>query len=163
MDASYLSAFAGLAGAVIGGLTSFGTTWMTQTTQMRERAAESARKQRVQLYVGFTKEASELFAHALSHDDGDLGEVAKLDAMIAHIRMVSPARIIRAAEAVINAIVDAYSFPNRKLLELREFAENGGLDPLHKFADLCREELDDYRPLTSSARLSPVGLFGLRR
>lgn len=145
MDAGYLSALAGLAGAIIGGLTSFGTTWMTQTTQMRERAAEGARKQRERLYVAFTHEASTLFAHALSHDDGDIGGVAKLDAMIAHIRMVSPRAIIDAAEAVINAIVDAYARPNRKLLELRDFAASGGIDPLHQFADLCREDLAKYR------------------
>jgi len=145
MDASYLSAISGLAGAVIGGLTSFGTTWMTQTKQARERAAETARKQRVQLYVSFAKQASELFAHALSHDDGDLGDVAKLDAMIAHIRMVSPTEIIGAAEAIIQAIVDTYACPNRKLLELREFAENGGLEPLHTFSHLCRDELDRIR------------------
>ena len=145
MDASYLSAISGLAGAVIGGLTSFGTTWLTQSTQTRERAADGARKQRVQLYVGFTKQASELFAHALSHEDGDLSEVAKLDAIIAHIRMVSPRQIIAAAEAVIQAIVNAYACPNKKLIELREFAANGGLDPLRTFADLCRNELDGIR------------------
>jgi hypothetical protein len=145
MDASYLSAISGLAGAVIGGLTSFGTTWLTQSTQTREKAADGARKQRVQLYVGFTKQASELFAHALSHDDGDLTEVAKLDAIIAHIRMVSPPQIVAAAEAVIQAIVNAYACPNRKLVELREFAASGGLDPLRTFADLCRNELDGIR------------------
>jgi hypothetical protein len=145
MDASYLSAISGLAGAVIGGLTSFGTTWLTQSTQTRERAADGARKQRVQLYVGFTKQASQLFAHALSHDDGDLGELAKLDAIIAHIRMVSPPQIVAAAETVIQAIVNAYACPNRKLVELREFAANGGLDSLHTFADLCRNELDGIR------------------
>ena len=84
----------------------------------------------MQLYVSFTKQASELFAHALGHDDGDLSEVAKLDAIIAHIRMVSPPQIVAAAEAVIQAIVNAYACPNRKLQELREFAANGGLDPL---------------------------------
>ena len=145
MDASYLSAISGLAGAVIGGLTSFGTTWLTQSTQTRERAADGARKQRVQLYVGFTKQASELFAHALSHEDGDLSEVAKLDAIIAHIRMVSPRQIIAAAEAVIQAIVNAYACPNKKLIELREFAANGGLDPLRTFADLCRNKFDGIR------------------
>jgi hypothetical protein len=144
MDPNYLSALSGLAGAIIGGLTSFGTTWMTQTTQARERAADTARKLRVQLYVSFTKEASELFAHALSHDDGDLSEVAKLDATIAHIRMVSRPEIIAAAEEVIQAIVNAYASPNRKLLELRDFAANGGLDPLHHFANLCRKELDGF-------------------
>ena len=95
--------------------------------------------------VAFTKQASELFAHALSHDDGALSEVAKLDAIIAHIRMVSPPQIVAAAEAVIQAIVNAYACPNRKLLELREFAANGGLDPLRTFADLCRNELDGIR------------------
>lgn len=145
MDASYLSALSGLAGAVIGGLTSFGTTWMTQTTQIRERTADTARNHRVELYVGFAKQASELFAHALTNEDGDVGQIAKLDAIIAHIRMVSPAEIVGAAEAVIKAIVDTYASPKRELIELREFAADGGLDPLHAFADVCRHELDGFR------------------
>ena len=145
MDAAYLSAFAGLAGAVIGGLTSFGTTWMTQTAQMRERAVESARKQREQLYVDFTQEASRLLADALSHEEGEIANLAKLDAMIAHIRMVSPSAIVEAAEAVVVGIVEAYAHPNRNLKEMREFAASGGLDPLRNFSLHCRQELARYR------------------
>ena len=145
MDPAYLSATAGLAGAVIGGLTSFGTTWMTQTTQLRERAIEGARKQREQLYVDFTQEASRLLADALSHEEGEIANLAKLDAMIAHIRMVSPIETVEAAEAVVVTIVDAYARPNRNLKEMREFAASGGLDTLRNFALLCRQELIGYR------------------
>jgi hypothetical protein len=144
MDAGYLSALAGLAGAVIGGLTSFGTTWMTQTTQMRERAVEGSRKKREQLYVDFTQEASRLFADALSHEEGEIASFAKLEAILAHIRMVSPSATVDAAEQVVAAIVDAYVRPNRSLIEMREFAESGGLSPLHGFANLCRQELASY-------------------
>ena len=151
MDAGYLSALAGLAGAVIGGLTSFGTTWLTQSTQLRERTTDGARKLREKLYVDFSQEASRLLADALSHDTGTVENFAKIDAMLAHIRMVSPGDIVEAAEAVIVSILEAYSRPSPSLTELREFAANGGMDPLRSFAQLCREELASYRLDTQPA------------
>jgi len=35
MDAAYLSALSALGGATIGGLASFGSSWLTQRTQLR--------------------------------------------------------------------------------------------------------------------------------
>ena len=40
MDAAYVSAFAALGGALIGGLTSFATSWLTQQTQARAQQLE---------------------------------------------------------------------------------------------------------------------------
>jgi len=37
MDSAFISAFAALGGALIGGLTSFATSWLTQQAQAREQ------------------------------------------------------------------------------------------------------------------------------
>jgi hypothetical protein len=151
MDSGYVTALVGLAGAIIGGLTSFGTTWLTQTTQMRERALATAREQREQLYVEFVKEASRLFGDALTHEKTEIQELVNLYSITAHIRMVSPPDIVESADRVIQAIVETYVRPNLTMIEMREFARSGGLDPLQEFAFLCRNELSSYRSITQAA------------
>jgi hypothetical protein len=42
LDASYVSAFFGLAGMTMGGVMSFSTTWFTQRSQVREKRREGA-------------------------------------------------------------------------------------------------------------------------
>jgi len=45
LNPAYISAFSALAGAIIGGLTAFATTWFTQREQLRsaDRQAERAK------------------------------------------------------------------------------------------------------------------------
>ena len=140
MDVNYVSAMAGLAGAAIGGMTSFGTTWITQRAQLREEGFTAARKKREALYVEFTKEASRLLA-----ERDELTDLAKLYAIVAHIWMISSPEIISAAERVIDAIIDAYQGPNRTLGEIRSFAAQGGFDSLRDFGRVTRQELSAYR------------------
>lgn len=150
MDASYFSALAGLAGAAIGGMTSFGTTWVTQRAQLREQRILSTHKQRESLYVEFIKEASRLFADALSHERDELNDMVKLYAIMAHIRMISSDHVTCAAERAIEAIIDAYHGPNRTMGEMRSFAAAGGLDPFFDFDNAARHELATFRtPLRS--------------
>jgi hypothetical protein len=42
MDAAYVSAFAALGGALIGGLTSFAISWITQQTQTKAQQLAQA-------------------------------------------------------------------------------------------------------------------------
>ena len=60
MNPAYISAFFGLAGASIGGLTSFLTTWLTQDAQLREKRRESDATRRQELFNDFIVEASRL-------------------------------------------------------------------------------------------------------
>ena len=152
MTAEIATALAGLGGAVIGGLTSFGSTWITQTTQAREKNLATARRQRESLYVDFTNEASRLFADALSREKNDLQDLVKLYTIVAHIRMVSPTEVVSSADGVVEGIIEAYNRPNRTLKEMREFAANGGFDRLHEFSRLCRAELAHYRSFSSPSR-----------
>jgi hypothetical protein len=50
MNPAYISAFAALTGAIIGGLTSFATTWFTQRTQLRNAHREAKRAKLEALY-----------------------------------------------------------------------------------------------------------------
>src|SRR6266404_1338226 len=104
MEASYFSAVAGLVGAAVGGMTSFGTTWVTQRAQLREHSVMAMRKQRESLYVEFIREASRLFADALSHERDEINDLVALYAIMAHLRMVASERIVAAGDLVIDTI-----------------------------------------------------------
>jgi hypothetical protein len=153
MDANYFSAMAGLAGAAIGGLTSFGSTWITQKTQLREQTRDGARKRREQLFVEFMNEASRLFADALTHEKDNIADVVNLYAIAGHMRMVSLPRTIAAAERAIDLIIETYHEPNKTLHELRESAAKGGLDPLRDLGRACRAELATF---SSSLRFGDI-------
>ena len=88
MDVSYLSALAGLAGAAIGGFTSFGSTWLTQRAQLQQQRLDTARKQRERIFVDFLNEASRLYGDALGHEKNDVLDLVKLFATASHLRMV---------------------------------------------------------------------------
>jgi hypothetical protein len=145
VNPTYFSALAGLAGAAIGGMTSFGSSWLNQRAQLRVQTLSTARAQRENLYVEFIKESSRLYADALSHERDEINDVVNLYAIVAHLRMVSTETIVDSAEAVIDAVIKAYSGPNRSLSELRELATSGALDPFREFGRAARHELSRYR------------------
>jgi hypothetical protein len=57
------------------------------------------------------------------------------------MRLVSPPRIVSAAEEAMKAIVEAYLEPNRTLSEIRTMAQEGELDFLLLFGEECRSHL----------------------
>jgi hypothetical protein len=142
LDAAYLSAFFGLAGAIIGGLTSFATTWLTQQAQIRERQRDASRTTRQNLFGAFITEASRLHADALSHEKDDVADLVQLYALIAKMRLLASRPVVTAAEQVLQSIVDTYLAPNRTLHELRILAEDGKMNFLVDFGEACRVELD---------------------
>ena len=153
MDANYLSALAGLAGAAIGGFTSFGSTWLTQRAQLHQQRLDTARKQRERVFVDFLNESSRLYGDALGHEKNDVLDLVKLFATASHLRMVCSAKTVAAAERVIGTIVDTYRAPNRTLEELRDYAANGGLDPMQEVAEAFRDELSNYHGGVARIRL----------
>jgi hypothetical protein len=142
LDAAYLSAFFGLAGAIIGGLTSFATTWLTQQAQIRERQRDAASTIRQNLFSDFITEASKLYADALSHEKDDIADLVQLYALIAKMRLLASRPVVTAAEQVLNSIVETYLAPNRSLHEMRILAQEGKMNFLVEFGDACRMELD---------------------
>lgn len=144
MDTPILTAMAGLAGAAIGGFTSFATSWLTLRTQLREKMRTDARVRREKIYTAFIKESARLFGDALGHEREDASDLIALYALVARMRLMASATVVESAEHVLTAIVTTYLGPNRTLHELRAFANEGGLDPLRQFSEACRAELERY-------------------
>jgi hypothetical protein len=106
LDPAYISALAALAGALIGGLTSFTTSWLTQRTQLRHAHREAESAELRALYSNFIAEAGRLFVDALGRDSEDFTDLVKLYAMVGHMRLVSSQTVIDAAMRVEVVILD---------------------------------------------------------
>ena len=98
MDAAYISALSALGGATIGGLASFGSSWLTQRTQLRFAHHEAIKAKREALYTEFIDEASRLYGDALGHQKDEVADLVKIYALIGRIRLVSPRPVVTAAE-----------------------------------------------------------------
>ena len=90
MDTAYISALSALGGATIGGLASFGSSWLTQRTQLRFAHHEAIKAKREALYAEFIDEAARLYGDALGHQKDEVADLVKIYALIGRIRLVSP-------------------------------------------------------------------------
>lgn len=140
MDTASISAFAALAGATIGGLTSFLTSWLTQRSQTKAQHLSHKLTRREDLYKDFIEEASKLYADSLIHDTPDVSQLIRLYAMISMMRALSPSMIVQNADKVARLIVNTYLEPNKTIPELRDMVNSGAMDPLRDFSEACREE-----------------------
>jgi hypothetical protein len=141
VDTAYISALSALGGATIGGLTSFGSSWLTQRTQLRFTYHEAIKSKREALYVEFVDEAARLYGDALGHQKDDAGDLAKLFALLGRIRLVSPRPVVTAAERTFDTIIETYLGPNRTMHEVLDDVHRGGFNFLIEFGEACREDL----------------------
>ena len=141
MNPAYISAFAGLAGALIGGLTSFATSWLTQRTQLLSAHREADRAKLEALYSDFLAEAARLFGDALTHQTDDPAALVRLYAMVGRMRMISDRAVVDAAVRVEDKLAETYLAPNRTLRETMEYAHKGGMDFLTEFGEAARNDL----------------------
>ena len=142
MDPAYASAFAALAGSVIGGLTSLTASWLTQRTQVRAQQIAHDVATREELYKDFIEEASAHYADALEHDQADTSKLVRLYALVSRMRVRSSPPVIEHADRVMQVIIDTYLGPNITLRDLSATLKNKqALDPLREFSEVCREEL----------------------
>ena len=144
MDSTLISALAALAGALVGGLASLGSTWLAQWVQLRARTRERNQARRQALFSDFINEASRLYGDALSHEKDDVLDMVRLYALVARIRLIASARIVASAERTLDSVIDAYLSPNKTLQELRVLMAEGSMNFLVEFSEACRAELDGY-------------------
>lgn len=100
MDPAFVSAFSALAGATIGGLTSFWTTFFTQRTQLRNADRASRRAKLEALHIDFISEA----ADALTHQTEKPTRMVQLYALVGRMRLVSARPVVEEAMAVMDRI-----------------------------------------------------------
>ena len=143
MNTAYFSAFAALAGSVIGGLTTFAAAWVTQRQQANVQWLLQEKTRRQELYQQFIEDASKLYMDALMHDQAAIPPLVSLYASLNKMRVVSTPAIGERADKLARMIVDTYFLPNKTLPELHAMMKSGALDFLRDFSDACRKELDE--------------------
>ena len=145
MDPAYISALAALAGATIGGLTSFATSWVTQRTQLRHAHREAERAELKTLYQDFINEASRLFVEAMSAKTDDIDDISGLvglHAIIGRMRLISAQPVIEAAMQAEQTIIETYLGPDRTIRELMDYATHQGkVSFMVQFSAACRRDL----------------------
>jgi hypothetical protein len=77
MDSASISALAALAGAAIGGLTSFATSWLAQQTQIKAQQFAHKLTRREELYKDLIEEASKLYADSLIHETPGVSQLVR--------------------------------------------------------------------------------------
>lgn len=140
MESATISALAALAGAGIGGVTSFAATWLTQRTQARVQELTHSLTVREQLYKAFIDEATKLYADALVHEMSDVSKLVGLYGMISKMRVLSPRKTVESADEVARLIVNTYHAPNKTFPELEDMVNRGGIDVLQAFSEAARQE-----------------------
>ena len=131
----------------IGGVTSFGTSWLVQQTQARVQARSHKLSQRETLYKRFIEEAAKAYADSLLRQATNIGEVTKLVdlyASVSMMRVISSTPVVENANKVVRFIADSYISPNKTLKELHQMVDSDTIDALRAFSEACREELRKF-------------------
>jgi len=145
MNPGSITALAALFGSVIGALGSSLGTWITQRHQGRRDLLAKTIYHREGLYSDFIHESARLLVDALEHDVGDLKNLIPAYALVSRIRLSSSPEVLAIAEGVVAEIFDTYSKPNLTLAQIRSRPTTGDDDPLRRFSDVCRAELESMQ------------------
>ena len=143
MDTAIVSASAGLIGSLIGGVSTFAASWITQHkllgTQTRMHHAERRQK----LYSEFIIEATRCLTEAWNHQAEGPEVVSNLYSTVERMRLMSSTRVVKCAEQVMRSVIAAYAEPNRTFDELRQRVQQrtDANDHLREFTEACRQEL----------------------
>ena len=142
MNPATISALAALAGAIIGGLTSFATSWFTQQAQIRNAGREARTAKLEALYNEYISLAAGLYADALTHQMEELSKMVPLYALGSRMRLISSRAVTDAAIRIDDTILQTYLAPNRSLDEARQLIREGEIKTLLvAFSEACREDL----------------------
>jgi hypothetical protein len=147
MNSQYFSAFAALAGSLIGGFMMLASSWLSQKAQARAEQLAHHRTRREELYADFIEVSARLYADALGHNEAELAKLVKLYALIGRMRVLSSPKIVEAAQTVANTIIETYQAPNKTFRDLQGVVNSDAIDPLRAFSEACRDELRISGPL----------------
>jgi len=145
MDQAYVSTISALAGTIIGGATSFATTWMTTTSQAHAARLASERNKREELYGRFMDELAVLYANALASETVDYAKLTNAFSLRGRITLTSTKPVVDGADRALKFVVDLAMGPARSAEEMRHMMDDRNLDVITEFARVSREELQGLR------------------
>jgi hypothetical protein len=145
MNPASLSALAALSGSAVGGLTSFFSSWLGQSAQLRSQLFLNDKDRRLELYREFVDVASRSYIDSLTTNTPDLTSLVALYALISRMRSLSSPKVIEEAEKVAELIVRSYPELNKTFADLRSMINKHAFDPLRSISESCREELESLK------------------
>ena len=152
MDGGISNGLAAIMGALVGGLASMASTWVSERTRHKRDLLQREITRRESAYSDFIDHASKLYVtsatHNLNDDDvkleSELEGAVSLYGIASRIRLFASDRVIKEAEAVLDLILIQFGAENISVDELRE-KKLSERDPLKTFSVSCRRELKDLQ------------------
>jgi hypothetical protein len=142
MDSAWITAFSAVMGSLVGGFTSFVTTYANQRHQYRRDFLSKQFAQRETLYSEFINEAARLSIESLDRQMEKASGLVTIYALHNRIRLNASEEVIQAADHTIENIIQSYKRPNMTAEEIRNGAYLNIEDPLKEFGEACRNELN---------------------
>ena len=134
-------ALAAILGSMTGAMGSSLSTWITQRHADRRDLLARRIFHREQLYSDFITECTRILVDALENSFKNPDKLIPAYALLSRVRLSASREVLANAEGLVREIVKVYSEPNLTPEEIRARAVNGS-DPLKRFSELCRAELD---------------------
>jgi hypothetical protein len=137
-------ALAAILGSMTGAMGSSLSTWITQRHADRRDLLARRIFHREQLYSDFITECTRILVDALENSFKNPDKLISAYALLSRVRLSASREVLASAEGLVREIVNMYSQPNLTPEEIRSRAVTGS-DPLKRFSELCRAELDSMR------------------
>lgn len=134
-------AMAVIFGSLAGALGSTISAWLTQRRADRHDLLARRILHREQLYSDFIIESARILVDALENSFDNPDRLIPAYALLSRIRLSASREVLASAEGLLKEIIKDYSEPNLTPEQIRSKAVNGN-DPLKRFSELCRVELD---------------------
>jgi hypothetical protein len=142
MDAAWISAFSAVMGSLVGGSTSFLTTYANQRAQYRRDFLSRQFAQRENLYSEFINEAARLQIDSLEQESVKPSTLVTIYALGNRIRLNSSEEVVLAAEHAVREIIESYRSPKMTADDIRRQAYLEIKDSVKEFGEACRKELN---------------------
>lgn len=141
MDATIITALAGIGGSLCGGTASFATALVTHKTRAKREVVRGELNKREMLYGEFINECSKRVMDSLERNLDKPERLLSVYALLNRIRLCASDAVLGQAVEVVKFIMEQYFAPNVSVEEFHERVHNGGIDPLKAFSEACRREL----------------------
>jgi hypothetical protein len=147
MDATMVSAMAGVFGSLVGGSATVATAWITQKTLSKRELIGAEIRARETLYGEFIHECSKLVVDSFTHTMDKPEQLLPIYELLNRIRLCASDAVLAAAEEILRKITEQYFSPNLSVEEIRALVRSGDTeaDPLKLFGEASRVELKSMR------------------
>jgi hypothetical protein len=142
MDPAILSATSALIGSLIGGVSTFAASWLTQHRQLRIQLLLQEAAKRETLYAEFIIEASKRLTEWGKQAEGP----DVLAALYAAMDLISSSPVLHAAEQVIRKVTGAYADPNKTFDDMRKYLEGTSIHWDNPLEDSLRLVKQSFMP-----------------